>query len=81
LEHVRQLDRIVKNLFRTSEVVARIRRYARNAPPQKETFEIKLAIEEIITLVRRELEKYSIEIWSRGIVRESSNDRVVIVRD
>jgi PAS domain S-box-containing protein len=66
VDSVRQLlDRIVKNVYRASNVVARIRRYVTNAPPQKETFEINPAIEEIITLVHRELQKNSIEIETR----------------
>ena len=66
VDSVRQLlDRIVKNVYRASDVVAQIRRYVTNAPPQKETLEINLAIEEIITLVGRELQKNSIEIETR----------------
>ncbi|MGO7761990.1 AAA family ATPase [Rhizobium ruizarguesonis] len=63
LEEVRQtLDRIVRDGRRAGEVVNRIRGQIKKVPPQQDVIDINEVIEEVISLVRSEINKNGIKV-------------------
>ncbi len=63
LEEVRQtLDRIVRDGRRAGEVVNRIRGQIKKVPPQQDVVDINKVIEEVISLVRNEINKNEIKV-------------------
>jgi signal transduction histidine kinase len=70
LERARQsIERMVEDANRASEVVARVRRLASGAAPQRELMNVNAAISEAIDLARAELDRQGITL-----VLDLSND-------
>src|SRR5262245_1908115 len=70
------VDRIIKDATRASEVVGRVRRLAKKAPPQKNWLNVNETIREIIPLTRMEIEQNNILIET-----QLSNDVPLIWAD
>lgn len=62
---LRALQRMIDDVNRASEVVARIRRQSRNAEPQIAVLDLAEVIGEVVELARGELERHEVELSAR----------------
>lgn len=66
VEEVRKsLERIVKDGYRASDVIARVRALARKTPPRKDPLDINEAVGEVLALTERELQGNAVKVTVR----------------
>ena len=66
VEEVRKsLERIVKDGYRASDVIARIRALARKTPPRRDPLDINDAVGEVLTLTERKLQSNGVKVTVR----------------
>ncbi len=66
VEEVRKsLERIVKDGYRASDVIARVRALARKTPPRKDPLDINEAVDEVLALTERELQRNAVKVTVR----------------
>jgi C4-dicarboxylate-specific signal transduction histidine kinase len=63
VEEVRtSLERIVKDGYRASDVIARVRALARKIPPRKDPLDINEAVGEVLALTKRQLRSNAVKV-------------------